>query len=91
MIEKKITFTSNKKIEKGKLGRTIKISPKSEVSIIDGGMQIDYVAPHVSLAIGIGNDYTAELIMSNEAWVALQNKDNEIHIDTIQELKRNLK
>lgn len=66
------TGSKNRKTEKCKLGKEIKISPKSEVTVYRNGFKVDFRGPHVNLGIGIGPDHGADLIMSEEAWEALK-------------------
>lgn len=75
-------------INYGTLGREIKISPKSAVTILPPGFQKEFMVPIVSIGIGIGNDHTAELIMDEEAWEALKNGE-EISINTLKQFKKN--
>ncbi len=74
--EQSITYHSS-------LGKEIKISPKSLVSVNKKGFKQEFFTPTVSLIIGIGKDHCAELIMNEEAWKAL----NENEIITITTLK----
>lgn len=70
----------------GTLGREIKISPKSNVSICRPGLKHEYFVPTISILIGIGKNHTAELIMDVEAWEALK-AGKEIDITTTKEFK----
>lgn len=56
----------------GKLGREIKISPKSLVMHSNKGIDLRYTEPAVHMVIGIGDKHVAELLMSKDAWNALQ-------------------
>lgn len=64
-----------------KLGREIKISPKSCVTVNKPGYSVEFYTESVNVVIGIGKDNTADLIMSKEAWDALLNGE-EISITT---------
>jgi len=68
----------------GRLGKEIKISPKAHTCINHPGYKIQYYVDTVHVAIGIGNDCTADLIMSVEAWQALNNGE-KIDITTTKE------
>lgn len=68
-----------------KLGKEIKISPKAKVDINESGLTMEYEVPSVTVLIGIGKDHTADLIMSEDAWNALQTEP--ISIDTLKEFK----
>jgi UDP-N-acetylglucosamine enolpyruvyl transferase len=70
----------------GSLGREIKISPKSHITFNKPGFKTEFFVDSVSLLIGIGNDNTADLIMSKESWEALV-AGEEINIDTLKEFK----
>ena len=71
----------------GKLGKEIKISPKSNVSINKPNYKVEYFDETIDVLIGIGKDHTATLIMSKDAWVALNNGD-KIHIETQKSFKK---
>lgn len=82
------TRSYNQSIEKfGRLGREIKISPKSSIAINTAGFTTEFFVDTVSVLIGIGKDYTADLIMTKEAWYALNNGE-KINIDTDKEFKK---
>lgn len=70
----------------GRLGKEIKISPKSHVCFNNEGYKAEYFVPTVSICIGIGNDHTAELIMTQESYEALRSGE-EINITTTREYK----
>lgn len=70
-----------------RLGKEIKISPKSSVSINAPGFKAEFFDETVSLVIGIGKDHSADLIMTKEAWDALNNGE-EITIDSSKEFKK---
>lgn len=55
-----------------RLGKEIKISPKSLVTINKPGYKKEIFVESVSLIVGIGNDHVAELVMDKEAWDALK-------------------
>lgn len=69
-IEKIITLKGNP-MGTIRLGKLIKISPKSMGAINSPGYQVEYVGVSVSVLVGIGKDHTAELTMSVEAWKVL--------------------
>lgn len=71
----------------GKLGREIKISPKSRVDINQPPVGIKFHVPSVSLVIGIGKDHVGYLFMDVEAWKALK-EGEEIIIDTLKEFQK---
>ena len=94
MIEKKETYNiENANLDKAtriynqqfngvaKLGKEIKISPKSGCTVNKPGFAVTFYVPTVTLVIGIGNDHTADLIMTLEAWQVL-NHGAAISIDT---------
>lgn len=70
----------------GKLGKEVKISPKSQICHNDEGFSLKYNVPTVNVLIGIGKDHTAEMVMTREAWEALNNGE-EISITTEKEFK----
>lgn len=65
-------------------GRELKISPKSNVCINKEGHKAEFFVETVSVLIGIGNDYSADLIMTKDAWEDFVN-GAEISIDTTKE------
>ena len=71
----------------GLLGKEIKISPKSHVSMNTSGFKIEFFTPTVDVLIGIGKDHVAYLLMDEDAWKAL-NKGEKIHISTLKEYKK---
>jgi hypothetical protein len=70
-----------------RFGKEIKISPKSHACLNKAGYEAKYFVETVSLCIGIGNDHTAELIMSKSAWEALK-AGEKIHITTTEEFNK---
>ncbi len=66
------TGPGNRKTEESKLGKEIRISPKSKVTIFKNGFNVDFKGSYVTLGIGIGPDHGADLIMPEEAWEALK-------------------
>lgn len=68
----------------GALGRTMKISSKSHVSINKSGYSVTYYVPTVDVLIGIGKDHVATLIMDTDAWEALKSM-TPINITTLKE------
>src|SRR5690606_2581004 len=71
-----------------RLGREIKISPKSKVSINSPGYKVEFFVETVDVLIGIGNDHTAHLVMEVEAWKALQHRANKIDITTLKKYEK---
>lgn len=65
-------------------GRALCISPKSNMSINKAGYKAEFFVDTVSVMIGIGKDYTADLIMTKDAWDAFINGE-DISIDTVKE------
>ena len=56
-----------------RLGKEIKLSPKSRVSVNERGATLTHEFESVSLVVGIGNNHVAYLSMSKDAWNALSN------------------
>lgn len=56
----------------GKLGKQIKISPKTNVSVCEPGYKIEFHDPMVEILIGIGYDEVAYLIMTESAYEAIK-------------------
>lgn len=73
-----------------RLGKEIKISPKSACTVNTPGFKVEFFTPTVSICIGIGNDHTADLIMTLDAWKAL-NQGHEININTTKEFSKKFK
>lgn len=71
----------------GKLGKEIKISPKSNVTVNKPMYSKQYLVDSIEILIGIGKDHTASLVMSTDAWKALKKKQ-KIHITTNKEFKK---
>ena len=69
-----------------KLGKEIKISPKTYVSV-NKENSITYRTESININIGIGKDHVAHLTMSLEAWEAL-NEGQEIKTTTLKEFKK---
>lgn len=69
-----------------RFGKEIKVSPKSHACFNKEGYEIKIYVPSVTVCIGIGNDHTAELVMSKDAWDALQS-GIEASITTTEEFK----
>ena len=85
---KEATRTYGYEIERfASLGKEIKISPKSHVSVNKAGYKTEFYTETVSLVMGIGNHHTADLIMTKDAWEALNNGE-KIHITTTEEFKK---
>lgn len=70
-----------------RLGREIKISPKTNISINRPGRKVEYMVETVEVTIGIGPDHSARLLMDVDSWVALKNGE-EINITTTKEFER---
>lgn len=70
-----------------RLGKEIKISPKANITVNKAGFKTEFFTETVNVCIGIGKDYTADLIMTKDAWKALQ-KGEKISITTTQEFKQ---
>ena len=70
-----------------RLGKEIKISPKANITVNKAGFKTEFFVETVNVLIGIGNDHTADLIMSKDAWEAL-NKGEKINITTTEEFKK---
>lgn len=71
-----------------KLGKEIKLSPKSKVSIHEPMASVEYHVTSVSMIIGIGKDHTAVLSMSEDAWLALKNGNDATTTNYIEEVKK---
>ena len=56
-----------------RLGKEMKLSPKSRVSVNERGATLTHEGESVSLVVGIGNNHVAYLSMSKDAWNALSN------------------
>lgn len=69
------------------LGKEIKISPKANISINKAGFKTEFYVDTICLTIGIGNDHTADLIMTKDAWEALKNGE-KINIETTKSFKK---
>lgn len=77
--------TEDRKTKKfDRLGREIKISPKSNISVNYPGYKLEYFVETVTVSIGIGNDHTAQLVMDREAWQSL-NSGEPVHVMTTTE------
>ena len=70
-----------------RLGKEIKISPKANITVNKAGFKSEFYVETVNVLIYIGNDHTADLIMSKEAWEAL-NKGEKIEITTTEDFKK---
>lgn len=85
---KKPTRTYKYEIDRfDRLGREIKISPKSNITVNKPGFQTEFFVESINVVIGIGNHHTADLVMSKDAWIAL-NSGEEIHVSTTEEFKK---
>ena len=70
-----------------RLGKGIKISPKANVSVNEPGFKMEFFVPTVNVLIGIGKDWTADVVMTEDAWKALKGGE-EINITTTKEFKK---
>jgi len=70
-----------------RLGREIKISPKANITVNKPGFTTEFFVETVMITIGIGNDHSADLVMSKDAWLAL-NAGEPISITTTEEFKK---
>jgi len=85
---KKATRNYQHEIEKfDRLGRELRISPKANICVNKPGYKTEFYVDTVSVMIGIGKDHVADLIMSKDAWVAL-NEGAEISIETTEDFKK---
>ena len=71
----------------GRLGMPIHISPKANISFNKPGYKSEYFVETVTLVVGIGKDHTADLVMSREAWEAL-NSGEEVNYMTTKEFAK---
>lgn len=72
-LHKKPTRTYHQYIEGfGKLGKEIKISPKANVVLNSAGFKTEFFVPTININVGIGNHHTMDIVMTVEAWKALQ-------------------
>ncbi len=69
-----------------RLGKEIKISPKANVSVNKAGFKAEFFVETVNVVVGIGNNHTADLIMSKDAWESLK-KGEPISITTTEQFK----
>lgn len=67
-----------------KLGKGIKVSPKSGVSVNERGATLTHESESVLVFIGIGNDHVAYLSMSKDAWNALNNGE-KVNVLTVKD------
>lgn len=70
-----------------RLGKEIRITPKANVTINKPGFKTEFFVPTVSVVIGIGDNHTADVIMSVDAWEALK-AGEKVSITTTEEFKR---
>jgi len=71
------------KQHKEQLGREILIPSEASVSFNPPGYKVAYHIKTVNVSIGIGKDYCADLIMSEEAWEALKS-GSEVNINLVE-------
>lgn len=87
-VDSKISSVIHQHIEAfGRLGTEIKISPKANICKNKPGFKKEFFVETVSVTIGIGKDHTAELVMTKDAWEAL-NAGEAIHVTTTGEFKK---
>jgi hypothetical protein len=83
----KITSRTDQVIKTfGRLGRELRISPKANVTVNKAGHKKEFFVETIDVIIGIGNDFTASLVMDIDAWEAFK-KGEKIHITTTKEFK----
>lgn len=70
-----------------RLGKEIRITPKANVTINKPGFKTEFFVPTVNVVIGIGDNHTADVIMSVDAWEALK-AGEKVSITTTEEFKR---
>lgn len=70
-----------------RFGKEIKITPKANVSINEPGFKTEFFVETVNVVVGIGEHHSADLIMTVEAWKALNNGE-KVHITTTEEFKK---
>ena len=70
-----------------KLGKEIKISPKTYICVNKENSSITYGTESISINIGIGKHHVAHLTKSLEAWEAL-NEGQEVKTTTLKEFKK---
>jgi len=73
-----------------KLGKLIKLSPKSVLTHHNPDYKKHFYQETVELTIGIGKDHSATLIMSIDDWKALK-AGEKIWTATVQDIKKGLK
>ena len=78
---------SQKILKFKKLGKEIKISPKTYINVNKENYSIEYGTESISINVGIGKDHVAHLTMSLEAWEAL-NEGQELKTTTLKEFKK---
>lgn len=71
----------------GRLGKEIKITPKTHISINKENFKIEWFEETISIIIGIGNDHCAHLVMSANAWEALKSGE-KVSVTTTEEFKK---
>lgn len=70
-----------------RFGKEIKISPKSHAMLHPKRYKLEFYVDTVSVCVGIGNEETADLVMSKRAWDALQ-KGAKVSTTTTEEFKK---
>ena len=88
-IEKEILEIKKAQSENGAMMKLIlqKLCPETHVSVNKAGYKTEFYTETVTLVMGIGNHHTADLIMTKDAWEALNNGE-KIHITTTEEFKK---
>ena len=71
----------------GRLGMPVNVSPKSNISFNKPGYKSEYFVDTVTCVIGIGKDHTADLVMSKEAWIAL-NSGEKVDVMTTKQFAK---
>jgi len=73
-----------------RLGREIKISPKSVINVNAPGLKIQFYCKTAEILISIGKEHTARLIMDEDALRALRAGEG-IDITTAKEFRNSIK
>ncbi len=73
--------------EFNRLGREIRISPKSNITVNKKGFKVEFFTETVNVLIGIGKHWAADVIMTKDAWEALLSGE-KISIETTEQFKR---
>lgn len=89
MSNKVLKTSTGKFLRYAKLGKAVKISPKSYATVLDCGASVTYETQSVRVNVGIGKDHVAELMMSKDAFDAL-NLGAELIITSIYDLEKSM-